>query len=139
MSVYVEKEDGSYGAISSASFMVKDYIDDYHEKVNKWKSLHFNKLLKGEYSPVAYYMALLDMTPSETAGRVGIRVGAVKRHMDVVHFGKMTVRESLQYANVFGITLAELFTVTHPGTASIKYESTCNPWITTATVVKGDS
>jgi hypothetical protein len=138
MAMYVEKDDGTYGVMKTGSFMTKNYFDDYQEKIRKWDTLHFERLINGEYSPVAYYMALLDMTPAEMAVRTGTRIGVVRKYMDPLRFGTMTINEARRYADVFNITLAELFLVPEPGSKAVRFNTTQNPWIVLASDGKGE-
>jgi len=129
MVMYVEKDDGTYGMMKTGSYMAKNYFDDFLEKQRTWDSQNFNRLVKGEYSPVAYYMAVLQMTPADVASRMRLRTATVRKHMDPRRFGAMTVELARRYAELFGVALADLFHVPEPGHARQAFEKTHNPYV----------
>jgi len=136
--LYVEKSDGEYGPLQTGSFLTKNYVDDFWEKKKKFSELTFKKLTSGEISPVAYYMLMIEISPSEVASRIGISPAAVKRHQDVKQFSRLTVDMLQKYANVFGVTLADMFQIQEPdGTGFlIRQSKTRNPFVTAISVVK---
>ncbi len=111
--LYVEKEDGTYGRVESASFLSKNYLDDYFEKVRKWDAELKEKLDKGEISPVYYYMVMLEMGQGDLASRVGIPKWKLKKHLKMKAFEKISLCMLKRYADVFDVPVSNLlhFTV----------------------------
>src|SRR4030042_7102826 len=103
--LYVEKKDGSYGPVRTGSYITKNYIDDFWYKRNNMEVEYGEKIRAGEISPIAYYMILEELTPSELAARVGISARKVKRHLLPRHFGTLTLEELMRYCGVFNIPL----------------------------------
>ncbi len=135
MTVYVEKENGTYGPTNTGSYLVKNYIDDFWKNRNYIIKDALKQLLNNEISPVGFYMLILNMAPAEVASRVGIGTSQVKKHMKPDHFGKVTVGLAQKYADIFGIPVANIFQVsTETGIInqnSIQQEKTKNPFIVT--------
>lgn len=111
--LYVEKEDGTYGRVESASFLSKNYLDDYLDKIRKWDAELKDKLDKGEISPVYYYMTMLEMGEGDLASRVGICKWRLKKHLRMDGFAKMKLKTLRKYADVFDVPVSNLlhFTV----------------------------
>ena len=111
--LYVEKEDGTYGRVESASYLSKNYLEDYFEKVKKWDKELKDKLDKGEISPVYYYMIMLEMGEGDLASRVGIPKWKLKKHLKMDAFEKISLRMLRRYADVFDVPVSNLlhFTV----------------------------
>ena len=129
--VYVEREDGSYGAITTGSYVSKHYLDDYFDKRRDLEARLRSQLLAGEISPVAYHMERQGMTPADLADRTGLSTRAVKKHMRAEPFGKVKLSEALRYAEVFDIPLAHLFAVGADGDQEPTgpWEQSKNPFI----------
>ena len=79
--LYVEKKDGSYGPLRTGSYITKNYIDDYWYKRRNLEKEYLDRVMRGEISPIAYYMVLEELTPSELAARVKLPTRKVKRHL----------------------------------------------------------
>lgn len=109
MVLFVEKEDGSYGAVQTGSYMVSNFVDDFWDKRKKLEQDCLQRLQRGEMSPVAYFLTLREIAPADLAARVGIATAQVKKHMQPRLFQKMRIETAARYAEVFGIALAELF------------------------------
>jgi hypothetical protein len=106
--LYVEKDDGKYEPIQTGSYLTKNYLSDYEMKRRNLEESLQIQVLRGDFSPVYYYMVLEDLTLSELAARVGIRKGKVKKHLESVHFSSLP-QETLQiYADVFNITVQDM-------------------------------
>lgn len=131
MLLYVEKSDGSYGALQTGSFMSKNYIDDFWDKRKRIENEGFEKLTNSIISPVGYYMLLLDMTAADVARRTGISLRNVKKHALPEHFPRVKLSCIQRYAEVFGVPVAALFSLHVPPTASTKvsYKKTRNPFV----------
>ena len=111
MILYVEKEDGNFGPMQTGSYLSANYMDDY---VYKRRNLELElraQLIRGEISPVKYYMVLVDLSVSELASRAGIRKSRVKKHLEPGHFTKATVGELIRYSNIFNIPVANLMQI----------------------------
>ena len=137
--LFVEKEDGTYGTTRTGSYVAAHYLDDYHEKVRNWERECFEKLTSGEFSPVAYYIRLKDMSPADVAMRVGVSKGAIRKHMVPEHFAKVTVETARRYAEVFGVPLADLFQVPierEDGT-TVVHEATNSPFVVLTKCAEG--
>jgi hypothetical protein len=127
--LYVEKKNGSYGPLKTGSYITKNYLDDYWLKRENLEKEYLGKVKNGEISPIAFYMILEELTPSELAARVKIPVRKVKKHLQPGHFGDMTVEELGRYSDVFNIPLVNLFYSIEAGRSDlkIKEEKTGNP------------
>lgn len=138
--LYVEKEDGSYGRVESASFLSKNYLDDYLDKVRKWDAGLKDKLDKGEISPVYYYMIMLEMGEGDLASRVGISKWRLRKHLKMKAFEKIKLKMLKRYANVFDVPVSNLlhFTVIKEkdqGRLQITYQKASNnPYISVSKI-----
>ncbi|MEI6766847.1 MAG: hypothetical protein WCM76_14555 [Bacteroidota bacterium] len=111
MVLYAEKEDGTYGSVESGSYLIENLLDDFWYKKRHLEQTLRQKLMKGEISPIHYFMVLEDLTPSELASRAGLGTGKVKKHLQMKHFENIKVSELKRYASVFNIPVANLFQV----------------------------
>ncbi len=109
--LYVEKDGGRYGALQTGSYLVENYLDDYLQKRGRFERSCLNSLLAGEYSPVAYYQDLCELTQTELARRARVSRLKVWLHRKPNYFGWMTMNEARRYAEVFDIPVANLFQV----------------------------
>ena len=106
--MYVEKEDGSYDSIMTGSYLVKNYVDDFWEKKKKIEEEYIGKIMNGETTPIMLYMMLEELTEYELAGRVGISVRRVKKHLQPNHFEKIDLKTLKRYAEVFDVPVINL-------------------------------
>jgi len=109
--LYVEKEDGSFGPIITGSYLSKNYIDDYFEKMEKLRLSLLNELKDNLISPIEYYRIIHDFNVFELSRRTGISVFKVKKHLKVKGFEKAKVSDLVKYAEVFDIPVSNLFQV----------------------------
>jgi hypothetical protein len=107
--LYVEKKDGSYGPVQTGSYISKNYIDDYWYKRGNLEREYREMVCRGDISPIAYYMTVEELTPSELAGRVDMSVRQVKKHLKPEHFGKLTIDQLMRYCAVFNVRPARMF------------------------------
>jgi len=108
MILFAEKEDESYDAIKSGSYVVKHFLSDFYlKKENLDKALH-EKLKEGNISPVFYYMLMQDMGPGDLAKRVGISKRKLRKHFRPGFFAKLDDVTLQKYAIVFGITVEQI-------------------------------
>lgn len=128
--LYAEKKDGSYGPVRTGSYITKNYIDDFWLKRRNLEREYLEKVRAGEISPIACYMVLEELTPTELASRVKIPARKVKRHMTPGHFGEATVDELRRYCEVFNVPLVSMFQAIVAGKKSLKIHEikTENPY-----------
>ena len=132
--LYVEKEDGSYGAVQTGAYMVKNHIDDFNMKRRNLEQSLWDSVAGGRISMVEYYRVLREMSPADLAARVGIRTSQVRKHMTVQGFEKLRLGVARRYAEVFGIEIADLFQkIVQPQPhmmRRVRHQSTQNPFVT---------
>jgi len=131
--LYVEKDDDSFGPVQTGSFMAKNYLDDYFEKVEKWEKSLREQLKKGEISPVYYYMILQSFGEGDLASRVGVSKRKLKQHFKMEYFEKLKLSQIKKYADAFDIPVASLFQLMmskhdEKEKISIKQMETQNPY-----------
>jgi hypothetical protein len=131
--LYVEKDDDSFGPVQTGSFMAKNYLDDYFEKVEKWEKSLREQLKKGEISPVYYYMILQSFGEGDLASRVGVSKRKLKQHFKMENFEKLKLSQIKKYADAFDIPVASLFQLMmskhdEKEKISIKQMETQNPY-----------
>jgi hypothetical protein len=133
MTLFVEKEDGSYGTIQTGSYLAKNYLDEFWANMKHFKKTAVTQLINNEISPIAYYLITKEMAPADVAARIGISASQVKKQMTPKHFGTMKLSVVQQYADVFGIPVANLFQIaTDDENADlIQQKNTKNPFVTT--------
>lgn len=125
--LYVERKDGSYGPLQTGSYLVGNYLDDYFQKRNRYERACLERLLSGEYSPVAYYQELCELTLTELAHRARVSKLKAWLHRKPRHFARMRLSEARRYAEVFDVPLANLFqVVAQPNVGQIVQERTEN-------------
>ncbi|MBN1496991.1 MAG: hypothetical protein JXA07_09500 [Spirochaetes bacterium] len=134
--LYAEKRDGSYGPVRTGSYITKNYLDDYWLKRNNLEREYLEKVRGGEISPIAYYMVLEELTPSELASRVKLSTRKVKRHMTPEHFGEATVEQLRRYCEVFNVPIAGMFqaVVTRKKGVRVEELKTDNPYFSIYTI-----
>ena len=106
--LYVEKEDGKYGPIQTGSYITRNFLDDYELKRKHLEDSLRNKIQNKEISPIYYYMVMEDLTISELAARVRIRIGKVKKHLEYDSFHSIKSETIAQYADVFNVSVDDL-------------------------------
>lgn len=109
LAMFAEKEDGTYGAVETGSYMVENYIEDFWKKQLHFKNSALEKLKSAQISPIAFYMEIFNMAEADLASRVGIGAGKVKKHCTMEGFEKVKMGLLKKYADVFDITVAEFF------------------------------
>jgi hypothetical protein len=106
--LYAEKDDKTYGAMQTGSYVSKHFLDDYLlKKENLEKELRA-EVVKGNVSSVYYFMVLLDMGPGDLARRVGIGQRKLRKHFKPEVFAKLDEAMLEKYAVVFAVTADEL-------------------------------
>lgn len=109
LALFAEKEDGTYGAVETGSFMVENYIDDFWKKQIHFKNNALEKLKSGKISSIGFYMEIFNMTEADLAARVGIGTGKVKKHCSLKGFEKVQMGTLKKYAEVFDIRVSDFF------------------------------
>lgn len=106
---YAVDENGEYTTENSTGWEPKtvalnNAIDDINERIEDAKS----RVIKGETSPIEYYMELHKMDVGILASYVGFWQWKVKRHFKPSVFKKLSEKTLQKYAEVFEISGAEL-------------------------------
>jgi hypothetical protein len=109
--LYTEKEDHSFGATQTGSYISGMYLDDFRGKKKKLDDQHTEMWMKGEISPVYYYMMMEEMTLADLAGRVGLSKRKVKSHFSNEGFLKMKITHLKKYAEIFNVPVANFFQI----------------------------
>lgn len=109
--MYVEKTNGSYATIETGSFIYNNYIDDFMEKQQHFWQRHCDDLTSNKISAIAFYQKIQELTVSDIAGRTGISLGRVKKHLTPDGFKKATVNELQLYSELFDIPVGAFFQI----------------------------
>lgn len=107
--MYVEKDDGSFGPIQTGSYISKNYLDDFWEKMLRLRNNLLEQLKKNEITPVYFYKLIHDFNDVELARRTGISVFKVKRHQKVNSFKSIRLSDLQKYAYAFDVPVSNLF------------------------------
>jgi len=109
--LYTEKEDHSFGATQTGSYISGMYLDDFRGKKKKLDEQQTEMWKRGEISPIYYYMMVEEMTLADLAGRVGLSKRRVRKHFYNKHFLKMKITHLKKYAEVFNVPVANFFQI----------------------------
>ncbi len=106
---YVTDDDGRYVTGQSTGWKVKEEANDvawqsFERQIHEAKE----KVLKGEVSPVYYWMQKRMMDVGIVAQYTGFWKWSVKRHMKPAVFNKLSEDKLKKYAEVFETSLEEL-------------------------------
>lgn len=106
---YVTDDDGRYVTGQSTGWKVKEEANDvawqsFERQIHEAKE----KVLKGEVSPVYYWMQKRMMDVGIVAQYTGFWKWSVKRHMKPAVFIKLSEDKLKKYAEVFETSLEEL-------------------------------
>lgn len=135
--LYVEKDDGSYGPCQTGAWMTAHHLDDFLAKQEYFRRKARRELLGAQTSPVGYYLQLRSMTPADLGARVGLSTRRVRRDCTIEGFSRLTIAQALRYADVFAVTLAELFEVAADDCAPQTLRTgTANPFVTLLTTTQ---
>ena len=106
--LYDKGEDGQ----CVPSYTASEYNDEinmlYEQRCMELKRLH-REVMAGRISPVGLFVQYQQMIPSDVAKRVGLRTGAVQRHMTFEGFKTATVEQLQRYARVFDVAVSDFF------------------------------
>lgn len=106
---YAVDENGEYTTENSSGWEPKtvalnNAIDEINERITDAK----NRVIKGETSPIEYYMELHKMDVGILASYVGFWQWKVKRHFKPAVFKKLSDTTLNKYAEAFDISIKEL-------------------------------
>jgi hypothetical protein len=108
MILFAEKDDDTYGAIQTGSYVVEHFLSDFYLKKENLDRALREELKQGKISPVFYYMLMQDMGPGDLARRVGISKRKLRKHFRPDVFAKLNDDILQKYAVVFGVTVDKL-------------------------------
>jgi hypothetical protein len=111
---YTMEENGQYSHLLKSDWGARDPIvnqswDIVKERIRTAKE----KVLKGEISPIAYYMEKCLTDVGTLAKYTGMAKWRVKRHMKIKVFSKLKEETMKRYADFFEITVEELKDIEH--------------------------
>jgi hypothetical protein len=112
---YVSRQSRGWLPKNEAMTMAWDVVFERAEEVRK-------RIISGELSPLAFYMELHVMDVSILSGYTGIAKWRVKRHLKMKNFSKISPDKMVRYAEVFGISQAELQDTERIRTMVLKHE-----------------
>lgn len=106
---YVVDEQGQYTTAQSSGWDVKTEAlniawNDVEKNIEEAKQ----KVIRGEASPILYFMEKKIMDPGILASYTGYWKWSIKKHLKPEGFKKLSEEKLKKYAAIFDITLAEL-------------------------------
>jgi len=106
---YVVGEDGKYETGQSTGWDVKsDALKVAWDEVNHKIEIARQKVLKGEASPILYFMEKKIMDLSILSAYTGFWKWTIKQHLKPTTFNKLSEERLKKYAQLFEITVEEL-------------------------------
>ncbi|MFZ3045405.1 MAG: hypothetical protein WA151_05790 [Desulfatirhabdiaceae bacterium] len=106
---YAVDENGRYTCVQSLGWEPKNVVNDQAWEVIEQDILIAARMvLAGKQSPLAYHCARHLMTIDLLASYVGLSRWRVKRHFKPSVFKRLTPEIVKRYADLFGLTPAEL-------------------------------
>lgn len=106
---YATDENGNYKTALSAGWEPKTIaLNNAIEEIKERTEAARQQVIKGEVSPLVYFMELNKMDTGILADYAGIWQWRVKRHFKPKVFQKLSDRMLGKYADAFSITLQEL-------------------------------
>jgi hypothetical protein len=110
---YVKNEEGQYDTALSTGWETKKVaLDQAWEEIDRRINDAKEQVLKGEASPILYFMELTLMDLSVLAGYTKFWKWQIKKHMKPAAFTKLSEAQLKRYANAFDISVAELTNTT---------------------------
>ncbi|MDD3875322.1 MAG: hypothetical protein PHT69_01745 [Bacteroidales bacterium] len=110
---YVKNETGKYESALSTGWQVKhEALVEAWEDINKNNEEALKAVLKGEKSPIYYFMLLNLMDISLLASYTGFWKFTIRRHMKPAIFNKLSNKKLNIYAKVFDISVEQLKNIT---------------------------
>ncbi len=111
--VYAVDSSGRYSTELSTGWDVKTKaLDVVWEDIQKRIEESRQKVLRGEASPILYFMELRLMDMGIVSAYTGFWKWTIKRHMKADVFKKLTDEKLKKYAGAFNISVEELKTMT---------------------------
>ncbi|HLI92594.1 MAG TPA: hypothetical protein VKU83_03260 [Puia sp.] len=109
---YATDDKGKYTTELSQGWEVKTgALDVAWQDITERVKAAGEKVLRGEASPLLYFMELKLMDAAVLAGYTGLWKWQVKRHLRPAAFSRLSGRKLRRYAEVFEISVEELL---HP-------------------------
>ncbi len=106
---YAVDESGNYITELSSGWEVKaSALGITWEDIQKKVATAKNNVLKGEVSPIAYYIELRVMDLSIVSAYTGFWKWTIKRHLKPSVFKKLSDTTLQKYANLFEVTVDQL-------------------------------
>lgn len=106
---YVKNEEGKYETVLSTGWEVKaQALDSAWDEVKKRIEEARQAVIRGEKSPIYYFMALKLMDMPVISDYTGIWSFFIKRHQRPSVFRRLSDRVLKKYAKAFEITVEEL-------------------------------
>ncbi|QQX77864.1 MULTISPECIES: hypothetical protein [Aequorivita] len=106
---YAVDDNGEYTTAHSTGWDPKKIaLDNAIEEINARIADAKNRVIKGETSPIEYYMELHKMDVGILASYVGFWQWKVKRHFKPSIFKKLSDKTLNKYAEAFEISIEEL-------------------------------
>ena len=106
---YAVDESGNYTTQLSRGWEVKaDALGITWEDIEKKVAVAKERVLKGEISPIAYYIELRVMDLSIVSAYTGFWKWTIKRHLKPAVFKKLSDTILQKYANLFEVTVDQL-------------------------------
>lgn len=109
---YAVDESGKYTTELSTGWEVKKKaLDVAWEDIEQRIEDARQKVLKGEASPILYFMELRLMDPAIVSAYTGFWKWTIKRHIKPAVFNKLSEEKLKRYAEAFNVTVPELKTM----------------------------
>ena len=107
--VYAVDENGQYTRISTSGWEVeevvlRDVVNDFEKLAREAKT----RVVKGETSPIEYFMNKYFMDVPALAASVGLARWRVKRHLNPRVFNKLNAKLLQRYADFFQVDIDTL-------------------------------
>ena len=107
--MYAVDENGQYTRIPTSGWemeevVLRDVVDDFAKMAEEARS----RVIKGETSPIEFYMNKYFMDLPALAAGMGLAKWRVKRHFSPNVFNKLNEKMLQRYADFFNIELARL-------------------------------
>lgn len=110
---YATDADGKYVAGQSTGWEVKSgALDVAWGDIQKRIAAAKEKVLKGEASPLLFFMEYRLMDTAILAGYAGFWQWQVKRHLKPAVFNKLSTQKLQKYADAFNVKVGDLKTMT---------------------------
>lgn len=107
--MYAVDENGQYTRIPTSGWemeevVLRDVVDDFAKLAEEAKS----RVIKGQTSPIEYYMNKYFMDLPALAAGMGLAKWRVKRHFNPSVFNKLDDKMIQRYADFFNMNVADI-------------------------------